>query len=334
MQAKYAGDSNIIMVDGDHTDPRPQFVWDSAVIFLTTTMTAGHTGGGSFGTDASGGAGGGGGGGPAEMKFDEWPGDISMGGEMGGMDLSGGGGGGGGGIDDDMARAIALSMQDAAPADTGANPTEAGLVGDAVPLAGIGDDEVDEALVAQLTTMGFPSHSCRLALEMTHGNVDNAVVWILANAETLPPPADGAADEVGAIADAAGGAGAGGGAVEERGGEDGQGGGGGVGGDGGVAGDAAEDEAVAAVAVQAAASALEADASVAVAAVATAEEADAEAVLGAAEEAEAVLGAAEDEAEGHNAGASTPDAKDGTEVGPGVGAEVRVDAGAPSKDEG
>ena len=31
---KYAGDKNLIIVDGDHNTPRPKFLYDSAAIFL------------------------------------------------------------------------------------------------------------------------------------------------------------------------------------------------------------------------------------------------------------------------------------------------------------
>jgi len=38
IHAKYAGDKNIIKVDGDHNTPRPQFFQDSAGIFLTQAL--------------------------------------------------------------------------------------------------------------------------------------------------------------------------------------------------------------------------------------------------------------------------------------------------------
>jgi hypothetical protein len=34
IHAKYAGDKNLILVEGDHNSPRPQFMFDSAAIFL------------------------------------------------------------------------------------------------------------------------------------------------------------------------------------------------------------------------------------------------------------------------------------------------------------
>lgn len=38
LQAKYAGDSNLITVPGDHASTRPQFLLDSAVIFLSAAL--------------------------------------------------------------------------------------------------------------------------------------------------------------------------------------------------------------------------------------------------------------------------------------------------------
>ena len=35
---RYAGDKNIIIVDGDHNTMRPQFMFDSAGIFLASTL--------------------------------------------------------------------------------------------------------------------------------------------------------------------------------------------------------------------------------------------------------------------------------------------------------
>lgn len=35
---KYAGDKNVIIVEGDHNSPRPKFLFDSAAIFLTHTL--------------------------------------------------------------------------------------------------------------------------------------------------------------------------------------------------------------------------------------------------------------------------------------------------------
>ena len=35
---KYAGDKNIIIVEGDHNSPRPKFMFDSASIFLQTCL--------------------------------------------------------------------------------------------------------------------------------------------------------------------------------------------------------------------------------------------------------------------------------------------------------
>lgn len=35
---RYAGDKNIIIVDGDHNTMRPQFLFDSAGIFLASTL--------------------------------------------------------------------------------------------------------------------------------------------------------------------------------------------------------------------------------------------------------------------------------------------------------
>ena len=38
LHAKYAGDKNLIKVEGDHHHQRPQFMLDSACIFLTTAL--------------------------------------------------------------------------------------------------------------------------------------------------------------------------------------------------------------------------------------------------------------------------------------------------------
>jgi pimeloyl-ACP methyl ester carboxylesterase len=38
LHAKYAGDKNLIIVEGDHNSPRPKFLFDSATIFLQTCM--------------------------------------------------------------------------------------------------------------------------------------------------------------------------------------------------------------------------------------------------------------------------------------------------------
>ena len=38
LHAKYAGDKNIIIVEGDHNSPRPKFMFDSASIFLQTCL--------------------------------------------------------------------------------------------------------------------------------------------------------------------------------------------------------------------------------------------------------------------------------------------------------
>ena len=35
---RYAGDKNIIIVDGDHNSPRPRFMYDSACIFLKACL--------------------------------------------------------------------------------------------------------------------------------------------------------------------------------------------------------------------------------------------------------------------------------------------------------
>lgn len=34
----YGGDKNIVIVEGDHNSPRPKFLYDSAAIFLLTTL--------------------------------------------------------------------------------------------------------------------------------------------------------------------------------------------------------------------------------------------------------------------------------------------------------
>jgi len=38
LHAKYAGDKNLVLVEGDHNSPRPRFLFDSAAIFLQTCM--------------------------------------------------------------------------------------------------------------------------------------------------------------------------------------------------------------------------------------------------------------------------------------------------------
>ena len=38
IHAKYAGDKNLIVVEGDHNSPRPKFLFDSASIFLQTCL--------------------------------------------------------------------------------------------------------------------------------------------------------------------------------------------------------------------------------------------------------------------------------------------------------
>jgi hypothetical protein len=38
IHAKYAGDKNIIIVEGDHNSPRPRFMFDSVAIFLQTCL--------------------------------------------------------------------------------------------------------------------------------------------------------------------------------------------------------------------------------------------------------------------------------------------------------
>ena len=38
LHAKYAGDKNMIVVEGDHNSPRPKFMFDSASIFLQTCL--------------------------------------------------------------------------------------------------------------------------------------------------------------------------------------------------------------------------------------------------------------------------------------------------------
>jgi len=38
LHAKYAGDKNLIIVEGDHNSPRPKFMFDSASIFLQTCL--------------------------------------------------------------------------------------------------------------------------------------------------------------------------------------------------------------------------------------------------------------------------------------------------------
>lgn len=40
---RYAGDKNIIIVDGDHNTMRPQFLFDSAGIFLASTLQVHHS---------------------------------------------------------------------------------------------------------------------------------------------------------------------------------------------------------------------------------------------------------------------------------------------------
>jgi len=38
LHAKYAGDKNLVLVEGDHNSPRPRFLYDSVTIFLNATM--------------------------------------------------------------------------------------------------------------------------------------------------------------------------------------------------------------------------------------------------------------------------------------------------------
>ena len=38
IHAQYAGDKNLVMVEGDHNSPRPRFLFDSAAIFLQNYM--------------------------------------------------------------------------------------------------------------------------------------------------------------------------------------------------------------------------------------------------------------------------------------------------------
>mmetsp|Transcript_27910 Transcript_27910/g.56238 ORF Transcript_27910/g.56238 Transcript_27910/m.56238 type:complete len:459 (+) Transcript_27910:67-1443(+) len=38
IHAKYSGDKNLVMVEGDHNSPRPRFLYDSAAIFLQTYL--------------------------------------------------------------------------------------------------------------------------------------------------------------------------------------------------------------------------------------------------------------------------------------------------------
>jgi len=38
LHSKYAGDKNLVLVEGDHNSPRPRFLYDSAAIFLNATM--------------------------------------------------------------------------------------------------------------------------------------------------------------------------------------------------------------------------------------------------------------------------------------------------------
>jgi pimeloyl-ACP methyl ester carboxylesterase len=42
LHAKYAGDKNLIIVEGDHNSPRPKFLFDSASIFLQSCMQIPH----------------------------------------------------------------------------------------------------------------------------------------------------------------------------------------------------------------------------------------------------------------------------------------------------
>lgn len=42
LHAKYAGDKNLIVVEGDHNSPRPKFLFDSASIFLQSCMQIPH----------------------------------------------------------------------------------------------------------------------------------------------------------------------------------------------------------------------------------------------------------------------------------------------------
>ncbi|KAH8044381.1 palmitoyl-(protein) hydrolase [Aureococcus anophagefferens] len=38
LHGKYAGDKNLVLVEGDHNSPRPRFLYDSAAIFLSNYM--------------------------------------------------------------------------------------------------------------------------------------------------------------------------------------------------------------------------------------------------------------------------------------------------------
>jgi hypothetical protein len=38
IHAKYGGDKNLVLVEGDHNSPRPRFLYDSIGIFLTQTL--------------------------------------------------------------------------------------------------------------------------------------------------------------------------------------------------------------------------------------------------------------------------------------------------------
>jgi len=38
LHSNYAGDKNLVLVEGDHNSPRPRFLYDSAAIFLNATM--------------------------------------------------------------------------------------------------------------------------------------------------------------------------------------------------------------------------------------------------------------------------------------------------------
>lgn len=43
IHSKYAGDKNIIVVEGDHNSPRPRFMFDSVAIFLQTCLQIPHS---------------------------------------------------------------------------------------------------------------------------------------------------------------------------------------------------------------------------------------------------------------------------------------------------
>lgn len=41
IHARYGGDKNLVIVEGDHNSPRPRFLYDSIGIFLTQTLQVG-----------------------------------------------------------------------------------------------------------------------------------------------------------------------------------------------------------------------------------------------------------------------------------------------------